>query len=148
MSGVVGVDVLWSSRTVVVVVWSLWMHWVWGRCGHMLIGVVVVMASVVGVVVVMVVGVVGVVATMVVVGHVLVLVHRCCWWAMGGHCQSCDGRMGTELTYNGDDACCCHHIDNMALPRHLPTRSAVGVGDVALLRCFHLMVCVVLVVGG
>ena len=94
VSGVVGVDVLWLLRTVVVVVvvvWSLWTHHGWGHRGHMLIGVVVVVV---------------IVATVVVVGCVLILIHHCCWWAMGGHCQSCDGRMGAELTHDGDDACC------------------------------------------
>ena len=33
VSGVVGMDVLWLSRTVVVV-WSSWTHCGWGRCGH------------------------------------------------------------------------------------------------------------------
>ena len=65
----------------------------------------------------------------------------------GGCCQSCDGRMGTKLTYDGDDACCCHHLDDVAMPRRLPTRSAVGAGDVALPRCHHPMVCALLVVG-
>ena len=150
MSGVVGVDVLWSLRTVVVVVvvvvvWSLWTHRGWGRCGRM--------------------------------GHggcgqrgwghcgrgcggcggcghcgcgglcprpcplLLLLV------GYGGRCQSCDGKMGTELTFDGDNTCCCHHLDNVAMPRRLPTCSAIGAGDVALPHCCHLMVCVVLVVG-
>ena len=82
---VVGVDVLWSSRTmvvvVVVVVWSSWTHLGWGRRGRTLIGVMVVVASMDGVVVVVVVVVV-VMATVVVVGHVVVLV-RCRCWAMG-----------------------------------------------------------------
>ena len=122
-----GMDVLWSLRTVVVVVvvvWSLWTHRGWG------------IASMVGVVVVV---VMVVVATMVVVGRVVVPVRHCYWWAMGGRCQSCEGRMGTELTYNGDD---------VAMPRCLPAHSAVGAGDVALLCCCHLMVHAVLVVGG
>ena len=105
--------------------------------------VVVVVASMVGVIVV--------VATMVVVvvmGRVLIFVHCCGWWAMGGHCQSCDGRMGTVLTYDGDDTCCCHQLDNVAMPHHLPTHSAVGAGDVVLLCCCYPMVCAVLVVGG
>ena len=84
-------------------------------------GVVVVVASVVGVVVV------------VVMGRVI--------------CQSCDVRRGTELTYDGDDACCHHHLDNVAMPHCLPTRSAVGADDMALPCCCHLMVHVVLVVG-
>ena len=80
VSEVMGMDVLWSLRTmvVVVVVWLLWTHRGWGCCGHMRIGVMVVVASLVGVVVVVV-----VVATMVVVGCVIVLVRCCCWWATG-----------------------------------------------------------------
>ena len=66
----------------------------------------------------------------------------------GGRCQSCDGKMGTELTYDGDDACCHHHLDDVAMPRRLPAHSAVGAGDMALPRCRHLMVRAVLVVGG
>ena len=142
VSGVMGVDVLWSSRTVVVVVWSSWMHRGWGVAS--VVGVVMVVASVVGVIVVV---VMVVVATMVVVGRVIVPVRRCYWWAMGGCCQLCEGRMGTELTYDGDNACCRHHLDDVAVPRRLPTRLAVGAGDVALPRCCHLMVRAVLVVG-
>ena len=37
--------------------------------------------------------------------------------------------MGTELTYDGDDARCRHHLDDMAMPRCLPTRSAVGLSQ-------------------
>ena len=80
VSEVVGVDVLWWWRTMVVVVWSSWMRLGWGHCGRTLIGVMVVMASVDGVIVVV---VVVVMVTMVVVGHVVILVHHCCWWAMG-----------------------------------------------------------------
>ena len=118
VSGVVGMDVLWSSRTVVVVVWSLWTHRGWGRCGRMGRG-----------------------------GRGQRGWGRCgcgcggrghrgCGGSCprprplllllvgyGGHCQSCDGKMGTELTYDGDD---------VAVPRRLPARSAVGAGDVAL----------------
>ena len=157
VSGVVGVDVLWSSRTmVVVVVWLSWTHGGWGHCGRMVIGVMVVMASMVGVVVVVasVVGVIVVVVVVVMVtvvvvmGRVLVLVHCCCWWAMGGGCQLCEGRMGTELTYDGDDRYCHHHLDDMAVPCRLPALSAVGAGDVAFLHYCHLMVHAVLVVGG
>ena len=110
----------------------------------MLIGVMVVVASVVVAVVVV---VMVVVATVVVVGHVIVLVRCCHWWAMGGRCQSCDGRMETELTYDGDDACCHHHLDDVAVPHRLPLCSAVGAGDVALPHCCHPMVHAVLVVG-
>ena len=124
----------------------------WGRRGRIRLGVVVVVASMAGVVVVVasMVGVIVVVATVVVVvvmGHVIVFIRRCCWWAMGGHCQSCDGRRGTELTYDGDDSMQSHHLDNVAMPRRLPTHSAVGADDVALPCCCHLMVCAVLVVG-
>ena len=77
-----------------------------------------------------------------------VLVCCCCWWAMGGRCQLCDRRRGTGLTYDGDDACCHHHLDNMAWPHCLPARLAVAAGDMALPRCCHPMVHVVLVVGG
>ena len=56
--------------------------------------------------------------------------------------------MGTELTYDGDDTCCHHHLDDMVVPCHLPACSAVGAGDVALLCCCHPVVHVVLVVGG
>ena len=91
VSGVMGMDVLWSLRTVVVVVWSLWMHRGWGVAS--MVGFVMVVARMVGFVVVVV-----VVATVVVVGHVVIPVHHCYWWAMGGHCQLCEGRMGTELT--------------------------------------------------
>ena len=80
---VVVVDVLWLLMTVVVVVvvWSSWTHRGWGRCGHMLIGVIVVVTRLVGVIVV-------------VMGRVLILVCHCFWWAMGGRCQSCDRRWG------------------------------------------------------
>ena len=40
--------------------------------------------------------------------------------------------METELTFDGDDACCHHHLDNVAVPCYLPARSAVGAGD---MRC-------------
>ena len=90
-----------------------------------------------------------VVATVVVVmGHVLVLLHRCNWWAMGGGCQLCEGSMGTKLTYDGDNAYCHHHIDDMAVPRRLPAHLAVGAGDVVLPCCCHPMVHAVVVVGG
>ena len=143
VSGVMGVDVLWLSRTVVVVVvvWWSWTHCGWGRCGRMGCG-------------------------------------GCgqCGWGRcgcgrgghgghcgcggscphprpssvgyGGRCQLCDGRMGTELTYDGDDTCCHHHLDDVAMPHHLPACSAVGAGDMALPHCHHLMVHAVLVVGG
>ena len=67
---------------------------------------------------------------------------------MGGGCQLGEGRMGTELTCDGDDAYCHHHLDDVAVPRHLPACSAVGAGDVVLPHCCHPMVRVVLVVGG
>ena len=82
---------------------------------------VVVVASMVGVVLV-----VATVVVVVVMGCVVILICHCCWWAMGGHCQLCDGRMGSVLTSDGDNACCCHHLDDMAMPRHLPAHSAVG----------------------
>ena len=137
---------------VVVVVWSSWTHGGWGHRGHLVIGIVVVVASMVGVVVVVasmvgvvVVMVMVVVATVVVVmGRVSILVRHCCWWAMGGGCQSCEGRMGTELTYDGDDAYCHHHIDDMAMPHCLPL---VGLLGLVTWRCCHPMVCAVLVVG-
>ena len=56
--------------------------------------------------------------------------------------------MGTELTYDGNDACCRHHLDDVAVPHCLPAHSAVGAGEVALLHCCHPMVRAVLVVGG
>ena len=56
--------------------------------------------------------------------------------------------MGTELTYDGDDTGCRHHLDDVAMPCRLPARSAVGAGDVALPRCCHPVVRAVLVVGG
>ena len=152
VSGVMGVDVLWSLRTMVVVAWSSWMHCGWGIASMVgvmmvvasMVGVIVVVASVVGVIVVM---VVVVMATVVVVGCVVVPIRHCYWWAMGGHCQSCEGRMGTELTYDGDDACCHHHLDDMAVSHRLPARLAVEAGDVALPHCCHPMVSAVLVVG-
>ena len=55
--------------------------------------------------------------------------------------------MGAELTYDGDDACCRHHLDDVAMPRRLPARSAVGAGDMVLPRCCHPVVRAVLVVG-
>ena len=115
MSGVGGVDVLWSSRIVVVVVVvamgcghritvvdTLWMQWTRGER----VGVVVVMASMVGVVVV---EVVATVVVVVVMGCVVILICRCCWWAIGDHCQSCDRK--DEVTYDGDD---------MAVSRRFP----------------------------
>ena len=56
--------------------------------------------------------------------------------------------METELTYDGDGACCRHHLDDVAVPHRLPAHSAVGAGDVALPCCRHPMVHAVLVVGG
>ena len=107
----------------------------------------VVVASMVGVIVVVVVVVVATVVVVVVMGGVVVFICRCCWWAMGGRCQSCGRRTGTELTYNGDDSMRRHHLDDVAMPRRLPARSAVGADDVALPCCCHLIVRAVLVVG-
>ena len=108
----------------------------------------VVVASVVGVVVVVVVVVVAAVVVVVVMGCVVIFIRCCCWWAMCGRCQLCDGRRGTELTYDGDNSMCHHHLDDVAVPRRLPACSAVGADDVALPHCCHLMVHAVLVVGG
>ena len=68
----------------------------WGRGGRGQHGWV--MVSVVGVIVVVVLVIVATVVVVVVMGCVVVFICHCCWWAMGGRCQSCDTRMGTELT--------------------------------------------------
>ena len=49
---------------------------------------------------------------------------------------------------DGDNACCHHHLDDVAVPRCLPARSAAGAGDMALPCYRHLMVRAVLDVGG